>query len=374
MTEKPHPQLNPWGNELIGEEDYQYLINEFGIEDTNDLEIPASFIESNRFFRRKLIFGHREFGMIIKAYLAGKKWAVISGIKPSGPYHLGTLTTAAEMVELQKQGGFVYYSIADIESWADHHQPYDKSLEIAVDNVADILALGLDPNRAYIWLQSKEQMVKEMVFDAGAHVTMNMMKAIYGEDKSFGLYNAALVQVGDIYLPQLKDEIQPTVVPVGIDQDPHIRLSRDLAKYFTKNGQTIMKPCSTYHKLMPALDDITKKMSKSRPNSYFKFSDPPQEIKKKIMGAYTGGRGSAEEQRRLGGEPERCMIFKILNFHFEPDDKALNDLYTECRSGQLLCGQCKKRCADKVLAVIKEHNEKKVETVKLAEKILKGKF
>lgn len=374
MSQNPQPKLDPWGNELVGEEDYQYLIQEFGIKDMTELDMPASFIEGNRFLRRKLIFGHRDFDMIIKAYNAGKKWAVISGIKPSGPYHLGTMTTAREMIELQKMGGFVYYSIADIESWADHRQPYEESLKIAIDNVADILALGLDVDRAYIWLQSKETFVKDMVFDAGSHVTMNMMKAIYGEDKSFGLYNSALVQVGDIYLPQLQYEIQPTVVPVGIDQDPHIRLSRDLAKYFKKGDQPIMKPCSTYHKLMPALDDITKKMSKSRPNSYFKYSDPPAEIKKKIMGAYTGGRKNAEEQRELGGEPDRCMIYRILEFHFEPDDKALNDLYNECKEGKLLCGGCKKRCVEKVLNQIKEHNEKKVETIKIAEKILKGKF
>jgi tryptophanyl-tRNA synthetase len=195
-----------------------------------------------------------------------------------------------------------------------------------------------------------------------------MVQAIYG-DRRFSLYMAALVQVGDILLPQLKEQVMPTVVPVGIDQDPHIRLTRDLSRFFDNNGKEIFKPAATYHKLMPGLDDIKQKMSKSRPESYFSFSEDAKSIKKKIMNAMTGGRGNMEDHKKLGGIPEICMIYKIMEYHFEPSDKELADRYQRCRGG-LLCGYCKKECVEKILKYITEHNEKKKANIPIAEEIL----
>jgi tryptophanyl-tRNA synthetase len=207
-----------------------------------------------------------------------------------------------------------------------------------------------------------------MPFRAGPHVTNAMLKAIYG-DKLFGLYLAALVQVGDILLPQLKDDIMPTIVPVGIDQDPHIRLTRDLSRHFKKDGKDIFKPGATYHKLLPGLDDITQKMSKSRPDSYFLFNEDPKSIKHKIMNAFTGGQGNKEDQMKLGGNPERCMIYMIMQYLFEDDDNKLQDRYIRCRGG-MLCGTCKKEVLEKVLGFVKAHNEKKAKMRPLAEKLI----
>lgn len=361
-------EFDPWGAKLFGAEDYQRLCTEFGIKPVDQTDIPASIYEKFRALRRKVIFGHRDFELIIKAIQDNKPWAVMSGIKPSGKFHMGNMLTAIEMIELQKLGGFVYYAIADIESMEDNETSLEESYKNAVDNMADMLALGLDPKRCYVWLQSKEDLVNKMPFRAGPHVTNAMLKAIYG-DKLFGLYLAALVQVGDILLPQLKDDVMPTVVPVGIDQDPHIRLTRDLSRHFKKDGKELFKPGATYHKLLPGLDDITQKMSKSRPDSYFYFEDDPKSIKHKIMNAFTGGQGNKEDQMKLGGNPEKCMIYMIMQFLFEDDDAKLQDRYIRCRGG-LLCGTCKKEVLDKVLSFVKAHNEKKGAFRPIAEKLL----
>lgn len=369
--------LNPWGDDLIADEDYIRLCEEFGINLIQELDIPYSAFEKNRFLRRKIIFGHRDLDLILKAVRENKPWAILSGIKPSGNFHLGTLITASEMVEFQRMGGTVYYAIADIESYADNGTPLDEGYRYAVDNLADILTLGLDP-KSYVYLQSREQISKDMVYIAGRHVTNNMMKAIYG-DRDFSLYMAALVQVGDILLPQLKDGSMPTLVPVGIDQDPHLRLVRDLTRFF-KNSEIdpktkkekqvpLFKPSATYHKLLPGLDDVTKKMSKSRPNSYFNLGDDPKDIEKKLKRAFTGGRGNKEEQIKLGGVPEKCMIYKLLQIHFQPDDNKLQDRYMRCRNG-MLCGACKKESIQIIMDYIKEHNEKKQEMIPIAEEIL----
>ncbi len=356
-------KIDPWGTSALAQEDYARLIKEFGIEEIT--ETLRQKMINNRFIRRKIIFGHRDLNLVFKAIDNNQPWAVMSGIKPSGPFHLGTLTTALEIVEFQKMGGKAYYCIADIESYEDNGITYDEAEDNAVDNLADILALGLDPDKAYIWRQSREPLVKDVAFKVSRLVTQNMLNAIYGE-KTFGLYLAALVQCGDIILPQVLDGIQPTVVPVGIDQDPHIRLTRDLTRRYYKN---FFLPGATYHYLLPGMDG-SEKMAKRNPNSCFTFNEPLESIERKVKGSLTGGRKNKKEQQELGGEPRNCMIYKILMYHFEEDDEKLAKDFELCIKGELLCGEHKLECVEKVLKFIRNHQQKKKTLIGKAKKLL----
>ena len=367
--------MDPWSSDNIDDDDIDRIMKDFGIEVVSD--IVRQKFASNRFFRRKIIFGHRSLEDIIKSIDNKQPWAVMSGIKPSGPFHLGTLTTALEIVEFQKMGAKAYYCIADIESWEDNGITYEDAEESAVDNLADILAVGLDPEKSYIWRQSKEPIVKDVCFKVGRLLTQNMVNAIYGE-KPFGLYLAALIQVGDIVLPQIMDGAQPTIVPVGIDQDPHIRLTRDLTRRYYKEkmeGNKIVEPSfflpgATYHKLLPGLDGADK-MSKRTPNSYFTFQESIESITKKVRSALTGGRNNKKEQQELGGEPQKCMIYRILMYHFEDDDDKLAENFEQCVKGELLCGECKNNAIEKVVSFVKAHKEKKEKLIDKAREILK---
>ncbi|MHA1731815.1 MAG: tryptophan--tRNA ligase [Promethearchaeota archaeon] len=364
---KSEHSLDPWGMSIVGEDEYERLLNEFGIERVELANFPL--LKKNRFFRRNVIFGHRGLELVEHAMIERKPWAVMSGIKPSGSFHLGTFTTASEIVEFQKMGAKAYYCIADIESWEDNGIPYDKAFEYAVDNLADILAVGLDPSpdRCRVWLQSRERVVKDVPFKIARFVTNNMLKAIYGE-RPIGLYLSAFVQVGDILLPQIKDEPQPTVVPVGIDQDPHIRLTRDLTKRAYKG---FFLPGATYHKLLKGLDG-SDKMSKRNPKSYFEFSEPEESIRKKLMGAFTGGRNNAKEQKELGGRPEVCMIYLLMLYHFEQDDAKVKEMQRRCRAGEILCGHCKQEQVPKILEYVREHQLKKEKLVDRARAMLES--
>lgn len=356
--------LDPWGSSNI--KDYERLIKEFGISDFRELK--TYFPNPNHLIRRDIIFGHRGFDSVLDAMIKKKKFNVLSGIKPSGPFHLGTLTTAWEIVDFQQRGGNAFYCIADLEAYEDNGIPLEESFETSVDNIADILALGLDYKKAYIYRQSKEDKVKNMAFEFSRGVTMNMLKAIYGE-KEFGLYMTAMVQVGDILLPQLEDfgGPAPTVIPVGVDQDPHIRLTRDIANKFKKYN--FIPPAATYHKLMRGLDG-SEKMSKRNPMSYFTFNEDPESIKKKLMNAFTGGRNTAEEQKKMGGQPHICNIYDLYKFHFIKDDKELEDIYKQCITGEILCGYCKKRAIDIVLKYVAEHNKRKEKVIDIARELL----
>jgi tryptophanyl-tRNA synthetase len=358
--------IDPWGSWNIEDEEYDRLIKEFGISEIE--ENLRQIMLKNKFIRRKIIFGHRDLDLVFKAIQANQPWAVMSGIKPSGPFHLGTSTTALEIIAFQQMGAKAYYCIADIESWEDNGISYEEAEPFAVDNLADILAFGLDPSpkKLYIWRQSKEEIVKDVCFKVSRLVTQNMLNAIYG-DKTFGLYLSALVQVGDILLPQILDGAQPTIVPVGIDQDPHLRLTRDLTRRYYKE---FFLPGATYHFLLAGIDG-SEKMAKRNPNSYFTFNEPLDDIERKVLGALTGGRKNKKEQRELGGEPQKCMIYKMLMYHFEEDDERLTESFKECIDGNLLCGPHKRECVEKVLKFIKEHQRKKEKSIDKARDLLR---
>jgi tryptophanyl-tRNA synthetase len=277
--------------------------------------------------------------------------------------------TAREIIYFQQQGADAFYCIADIEAYEDNRIPFEKSEKIAVGNVADLLALGFDPKRGCIYRQYKEQRVRDLAILFGRGVTLATMKAIYGE-RNIGLYMSALVQAGDILMPQLEefDGPKPTVVPVGIDQDAHLRLTRDLANKFRRRFKFI-SPSSTYHKIMKGLDG-SPKMSKRNPQSYFTLHDTPESITKKISNAFTGGRTTVEEQRKLGGVPQICPIYEIEMYHFVEDDDDVIEVYNDCRSGNLLCGEHKARTIKTVLKFIKTHQRKRRNSIDKARQIL----
>jgi len=318
--------------------------------------------------RRGLIFGHRDFNNIMRAMNCHSEFAVLSGIKPTGDFHLGTLMIAKEIVYFQQHGAQTFYCIADIEAYEDNKIPFEKSGRIAIDNLADMLALGLDPEKAYIYRQSRESRVKDLALVLGRPITLATMKAIYGE-RRIGLYLSALIQAGDILLPQLREfgGPKPTVVPVGVDQDPHLRFTRDVAQKFQKKyGFT--PPCSTYHKLMKGSDG-SPKMSKRQMN-YFTLHDKTRTITDRISNAFTGGRATVREQRELGGVPEVCPIYEMCLFHFVEDDKAMTEIYLNCRAGELLCGEHKMQTTDLVLKFIEKHRCKRANLIDKAKEVL----
>jgi tryptophanyl-tRNA synthetase len=357
--------LDPWGTTIV--EDYSRLYEEFGIQPFKPLvdEIP----NPSMYMRRGVIFGHRDFERVLSAMKNHEKFAVMSGIKPTGEFHLGTLMTAREIIYFQQQGATAFYCIADIEAYEDNKIPFEKSEKIAVGNVTDLLALGFDPKRGYIYRQYKEKRVRDLAILFGRAVTLATMRAIYGE-RHIGLYLSALVQVGDILMPQLEDfdGPKPTVVPVGVDQDAHLRLTRDLASKFRRK-YNFVSPSSTYHKIMKGLDG-SPKMAKRNPMSYFTLHEEPESIAKKISNAFTGGRPTVEEQKRLGGVPEICPVYEICLYHFVENDDDIIKVYHDCKSGKLLCGEHKDQTIETVLNFIKEHQRKRRKYIDKAREIL----
>jgi len=348
--------LDPWGSSTI--KDYSRLQDEFGIEPVAPL--LSRFKKLSHHLSRGIDFGQRDLGRIADAIDNSKPFAVMSGIKPTGDFHLGTKMTADDMVYFQSlsKHSTVFYAIADVEAYCDNGLSFGETSKIAVKNVADILALGLDPSRALVYLQSEEMRVMRFATIFSRGVTNSMLRAIYGE-RQIGLYWSALVQAGDILMPQLPEfgGPKPVVVPVGADQDPHIRLSRDMAaKYHGEYG--FIAPSAVYHRLMLSLSG-EQKMSKRTVSSSFTLDDPPTAATKKVLTAFTGGRDTVEEQRRLGGRPDICPIFDLYRFHFGLDDEHVERVRQECLGGTRMCGECKQEAAGLVKKFLEQHHKKR---------------
>jgi len=121
-------------------------------------------------------------------------------------------------------------------------------------------------------------------------------------------------------------------------------------------GYAFYTPSSTYHIFMPGLTG--GKMSSSIPESIISFYEPEATVRKKIMNGITGGRMTLEEQKRLGGEPDRCSLFLLDLFHMVTDDAELAGIRRKCVSGEIMCGTCKKETVERVVTFLKDFREK----------------
>lgn len=360
-----HDHVNPWGSDLYG--DYSQLFKEFGLQHV-DSTLLARLPETHRLWRRSIVFAHRDFDKFLDSFDDGRQVAVMSGIKPSGDFHLGSKLTAEQIIFAQRAFKTkLFYCIADLEALADNGQSLQQSHDYAVQNVADLLALGMNEKNALVYKQSENKNVSNLGFIAARKTTIATLEALYGH-QHLGLYSAALMQCGDILQPQLKEFGGPknVLVPVGVDQDPHIRLCRDVAQ---KIDSSFMLPSATYQRLFRSLDGTTK-MSKRDPMNVISLNDDPELVKKKVMRALTGGRATAEEQKRLGGEIEKCVVHELMFFHFEDDDEALKKFQHRCTSGAVSCGDCKKEVAEKIAAYLKDFQARKKKLLPKAQKIL----
>ena len=188
----------------------------------------------SRLHRRGVIFAHRDLDTVLDAKRSGNPFGVLTGLMPSGMMHLGHSMVIDQVKWFQEQGGDVTIAVADLESTATRGISLAQGREIATQEyVANYAALGLDAEKTNVYFQSERNVVQKLGFQLGKRTNLSELEAIYGFDGSTNLAHvqAPLVQAGDILHPQLDDYggLRPIVVPVGIDQDPHLRLTRGLA-------------------------------------------------------------------------------------------------------------------------------------------------
>ena len=236
-------KIDPWSSTTY--QDYSRLRDEFGIQEFSE-EIWKKLPHPHRLLRRGIVFGHRGFELIQDAIEKKKPWAILTGLMPSGKMHLGHKMVIDEVIYYQSIGADIFIAVADIEAFATRGYTLAETKELALNEyISNYIALGLKPDRCRIYFQSKHQDVKDLAYILGKKVNWSQMVATYGFDSSANMTHifSPLVQTGDILHVQLEKfgGVRPTLVPVGVDQDPHIRLSRDIAQAHRLFNVTVTK-------------------------------------------------------------------------------------------------------------------------------------
>ncbi|MDH5018974.1 tryptophan--tRNA ligase [Halobacterium rubrum] len=219
--------LDPWGSSTVS--DYRNLFEEFGIEAFEDVldEVPAP----HYLMRRAIIFGHRDYRRVADAMRNDEPFAALSGFMPTGDPHIGHKMVFDEIVWHQQQGGDAYALIADLEAHSARGLDWDEIDEHTEDYLLSLLALGFDAEEGELYRQSTNRELQDLAFELGIEANFSEFEAIYGfgGDTDVSHMQSVVTQMADILYPQL-DEPKPTVIPVGPDQDPHVRFARDLAE------------------------------------------------------------------------------------------------------------------------------------------------
>ena len=220
-------EIDPWASKGI--KNYDEICEKFGLEKIDHTTLP----EPTHLHRRGIVFAHRDLDSILNARKAGKPFGVLSGLMPSGQMHLGHKMVIDQARWFQDLGGDVTIAVADLEAHATRGLSLEKCRKYAVEEyISNYAGMGLNPDKTSIYFQSERAIVQKMGFTLGTKTNLSEMEAIYGftGKTSLAHVQSPLVQAGDIVHPQLEEYggLRPIVVPVGMDQDPHIRLTRGM--------------------------------------------------------------------------------------------------------------------------------------------------
>jgi len=302
---------------------------------------------------------------------AGKE-RVLSGMRPSGKVHLGNyLGALANWVKLQDELD-CYYFVADWHALTDDLDTSDVPGN-AVEMVADWLGAGLDPERATLFIQSlvPEHAELHLLFSMTTPVTWLERVPTYRErieeqhleSPSYGLLGYPLLQSADILM------YKPRWVPVGIDQAPHVELTREVARRFNNAfGPVFPEPEVKLTEIPKVPGTDGRKMSKSFDNAIY-LSDPPEVVTAKVRPMVTD---PARRRRSDPGNPDVCPVFDLHKIFSPAADREW--AATGCRTAGIGCLDCKGRLLEHMLprlAPIRERRQQAAEKPKEIVEILR---
>ncbi len=355
--------VTPW--EVKGKIDYDKLIEQFGTQKIDEPLIKEiSDLTGGKLhtmLRRGIFFSHRDLNLILKDYSDGKNFFLYTGRAPSLGMHIGHLIPFVFTKWLQDVFKVnVYIEVTDDEKFMRNPDySLDQTMQWSIENILDIIAVGFDPDRTFIFQDT--EYIKNMYpvsIKIAKKLNFSEVRATFGFDNSSN--------IGIIFYPAL--QIAPTMfekrrclIPAGIDQDPYWRLQRDIAE-----SLGYYKAAQIHSKFLPPLTGPEGKMSSSSPESAIYLSDDPKTVRKKIMKyAFSGGQATAELQRKLGADLSVDVPYQWLYYFFEEDDEKIKKIGEEYSTGRMLTGEIKEYLADKLNKFLEEHRSRREEAKEL---------
>lgn len=333
--------VTPW--EVEGDIDYNKLIEKFGTKPISQeiLEKVKKITgEIHPMLRLQYFFSHRDFDWILDKYENGENFYLYTGRGPSGMVHMGHLMPWIFTKYLQdKFDSKLLFQLTDDEKFL---YSQDRSREdiarYTYENILDIIAVGFNPHRTKILIDTKHiQYIYPIATEIAKRITFSVAKSVFGFSSStnIGMIGFPPIQAAPCFLPSIiEGRATPVLIPAAIDQDPYWRMTRDVAE-----RMGYYKPAQIHSKFIPSLG-LLGKMSSSKPQTAILTSDEPETIEKKVSTAFTGGQATVALQRQLGGNAIGCPVFWYLRYFFDTE-KQSDERLLKCKSGNLLCGECK---------------------------------
>jgi len=336
---------------VAGDVDYEKLLARFGADELTDDQRQR--FPDHPLVRRGLFYAGRG----VSDFLDADEQSIVTGVGPSGPMHLGHAMVFYFAKRLQDElGARVYVPLSDDEKYWFKDQTAAETGEYLRENLRDLLAVGFDPDLTRFVVDTKDaDVVYPLATAFGKEVTHSTLENVYGTPENVGQAFYPAVQTAHLLLPQLVHGEHETLVPIAVDQDPHVRVSRDVA---AKARYPVRKPGALLMQFLPSLGGPGK-MSSSEGVS-IRLTDGADTVREKIRKhAFTGGQSSVEEHREQGGDPEVDVPFQYLSAFFESDDEELARIEADYRAGDLLSGELKEIAADRIVEFLDGHQSRR---------------
>ena len=293
--------------------------------------------------------------------MSEQKKVVLSGVRPTGPQHLGNLIGALRNWQKLQDIYQCYYTIVDWHALSSEYmnsKPIkDNTLEVALD----WLAVGLDPAKCVMFIQSKVMehaelhlilsMVTPLPWLERVPTYKEMQQELQDKDlTTYGFLGYPVLQAADIVI------YKADFVPVGEDQAAHVELTREIVRRFNRNFGPVFSEPQTLLTEVPRLAGTDgRKMSKSFGNSIL-IKDPPEIIREKVMPMVTDTR---RMRRSDPGEPNDCPVF-TLHRAFVPKEKQ-DEAAQGCRTAGIGCRECKAIMLEYLLRTLEPIQERRRE-------------
>jgi len=370
VEKTPDFTVTPW--EVKGDIDYDRLVKQFGVKRIDDkmrARIKKICGEDNRFLRRDIFFAHMYFDKILDAVEKGETVYMYTGRAPSGPVHFGHIVPWIFAKWLQDAFGCkLIFQIPDEEKmFFKEGLTFKDTEKWTYENILDIIAVGFDPKKTMIIIDTKNaNLMYKTACQVAEKTTASTAKALFGlkDSDNVGKYFYSCMQSVPAFLPSILEKKNTLCfIPCAIDQDVHFRLTRDVAP---KIGYP--KPSTILCRFLPALGGSGKLNSSG--DTMIAMTDDPKTVRRKIMKyAFSGGKDTVEEHRKHGGNTDIDVAYQWLTF-FEPDDKKLAHIKKNYESGKLLSGELKQLLVDRLVVLLEEHQERRKHAKKHIDKFL----
>ena len=291
----------------------------------------------------------------------GRRKVVVSGMRPTGKLHLGHLLgTLRNWVALQDRYD-CHFFVADWHVLTTDYEKPEKVPGFVDEMVLDWLAAGLDPERCVIFRQSDllEHAELALLFGMITPVPWLERNPTYKEQKeqltdrdlsTYGFLGYPVLQAADILL------YKADLVPVGVDQVPHVELTREIARRFNHlYGEVLPEPQALLSPTPKVPGTDGRKMSKSYGNAIW-LDEDPQSIETRLGKMATD---PARVRRTDPGDPELCPAFNLHRVYCTPDEIEL--VTTGCKTAGIGCLECKKIMIKHVIADLAPHRERRAQ-------------